>query len=420
MNKRFIIVAMLLAAVPLAHGQDAVEKQAQTEEKEQSLFTITPHGKIIPESAEAAEDLAAVHHQPERFWVRSEFLIWWIKTANLPPLVTTSLISDSRPGALGSPATDVNFGRTRMDFQDRGGGRFTFGWWLNDERQWGLEANYFFLSGRSLGQTFVSPGNPVLARPFFNANGGFQDSLLIAFPGIVSGGVEVYIPSFLQGAEANFTSTLAKSESVRCEALGGFRFLNLDDSLHIGSRSVVTLAPNYKFLGIPYDGRTIRVNDRFDSRNDFYGAQLGGRVELRRKRFTLDLLAKAALGVSRETITISGSTTIDSQPAQNGGLYALSSNSGQFSRNVFAVVPEVGFNLKFELTNHIRLFGGYSFLYWSSTARPWDHVDSSVNVNLIPTSSSFGAAGGAARPAFAFNSSSFFAQGANFGVEFHY
>ena len=235
-----------------------------------------------------------------------------------------------------------------MDFFDRKGGRFSGGYWLDDEQTWGLDAGYFFMAGRAINHSFVSPGNPVLANPFLNVNTGVPDASLVTFPGVMSGQIAVDAPSFLQGAEANLSAVFWRGEHFRLEALAGFRYLNLSEGLHIEETSLVTLAPQFVGL-VPFDGNTIALSDRFDAHNHFYGGQVGVRAELQYKRFTLGVLGKVALGVSHEVVSIRGSTSIDTQPAtfSNGGLYAVSSNSGQFTRNVFAVVPEVGSQPRF-------------------------------------------------------------------------
>src|SRR5207253_481940 len=117
------------------------------------------------------------------------------------------------------------------------------------------------------------------------------------------------------------------------------------------------------------------------------GGQLGGRIEMEHKRWTLELAGKVALGVSHQIVKIHGSTGIDTTPAllQNAGLFAVASNSGRFTSNAFAVAPEVGATLKFQLTERLQLFGGYSFFYWSRVARPGDQIDPVINPNFVPT-----------------------------------
>ncbi|MBI3821146.1 MAG: BBP7 family outer membrane beta-barrel protein [Planctomycetes bacterium] len=386
-----------------------------------SFFSCKRTDRPVAESAEDAEAFAAATRKPQRLWVRGEYMIWWIKAANFAPLVTTGDFTEPAPGALNSLSTSILFGGNGMDFADRRGGRFSAGWWFDDEQSVGLEAGYFFLAGRSVHHVSISPGNPVLANPFFNVNTGQPDSSLVSYPGIMSGQIAVDAPSFLQGAEVNLSAALWRNERVRFELLAGFRYVNLSERLTIDESSLVQLAP--QFVGLtPLDGNTITTSDRFDAQNHFYGGQLGTRVELNHKRWTLSVLAKVALGASREIVSIRGNTSIDTTPAfnANGGLYAVSSNSGAFTRNTFAVVPEAGINLEFRLTERVRVFGGYTFLYWSNVVRPGDQIDTTVNLNFVPTSMTFGAVGGPARPAFAFRSTDFFAHGANVGLEFRY
>jgi hypothetical protein len=431
----FTLVIALAAPVPLVVGQSADENAALltpnpadqpnlAEEASTGLkvfLSMRRPGKDIADTAEDAEELEAMTRRKPRIWVRAEYMIWWIKAASFPPLVTSGDFADPIPGALDSVNTNVLLGGTGMDYFDRKGGRFSAGWWLDDEQTWALEASYFFIAGRSINRRFVSPGDPVLATPFFNVNTGSPDSSIVTFPGITSGQVAVDAPSFLQGAEVNVTAALWQTERFRLEGLAGFRYVNLSEGLHITETSLVTLAPQYVAL-FPFDGNTITVSDSFDTHNHFYGGQIGTRAELYHKRWTLSILTKLAMGVSHETVSIRGFTGIDTQPvtAVNAGLFAVSSNSGQFSRNTFAVVPEVGMNLSFQLTDHLRIFAGYTFLYWSNVARPGDQVDTSVNPNLVPTSMTFGAAGGPVRPTFAFRGTDFFAHGANLGIELKY
>ena len=431
MGKRILALAMVLSAnASLAWGQTLgtvdvqpidVEKVLPAPTFREKLFPHKDFGGPVAANAEDAESMAAGQRNDPRFWVRAEYMIWWIKPAHFPPLVTSGDAGDVAPAALGSPNTNLLFGNSGMDYFDRKGGRFSAGWWLDSEHVWGLEAGYFFMGGRAINASFVSPGNPVLATPFFNVNSGQQDASLVTYPGVMSGQIAVDAPSFLQGAEGNVSASLWRSDHFRLEGLAGFRYLHLSEGLHLTETSLVTLAPQYVGM-VPFDGNTITVIDNFDTHNHFFGGQIGTRAELDYKRWSVSLLTKVALGVSHEIVTIRGFTGIDTQPAiaNNAGLFAIASNSGQFTRNAFAVVPEVGFNLGFRLTDHIQIFGGYSFLYWSNVARPGDQVDTNVNLNLVPTSTTYGAAGGPARPALAFRSTDFFAHGVNFGLEIRY
>jgi hypothetical protein len=131
-----------------------------------------------------------------------------------------------------------------------------------------------------------------------------------------------------------------------------------------------------------------------------------------------------ALGGVHQTANINGSTlfAVPGMPVsfQNGGLLALPTNSGRFSRDRFAVVPEVGVKVGYQLTAHVRCFVGYSFLYISDVARPGHQVDPVVNVAQLPSQFGPGALVGAPRPGFSFKGSDFWAQGVSFGLEIRY
>ena len=60
------------------------------------------------------------------------------------------------------------------------------------------------------------------------------------------------------------------------------------------------------------------------------------------------------------------------------------SNIGKYTNDEFAVVPEIGLRVGAQLTDRVRAFVGYNFIYWSSVARAGDQIDLRVNPNLIP------------------------------------
>src|SRR5262249_53189153 len=180
-------------------------------------------------------------------------------------------------------------------------------------------------------------------RPFFNVITGAEDSELVSVPGRLAGTVSAGLSSRLQGAELNGACNLWCGCSGRVDLLAGFRHLQLDEGLGITENLAVD--PGVPFIG----GTAFGVSDQFSTHNWFYGGQIGARAEVRRGGFFVDLLAKVALGSTHEVVDIAGSTVI-TPPGQaatvgNGGLLALPSNSGHFTRDHFAVVPELGVNV---------------------------------------------------------------------------
>jgi hypothetical protein len=104
-----------------------------------------------------------------------------------------------------------------------------------------------------------------------------------------------------------------------------------------------------------------------------------------------------------------------------GGLLALPTNIGHFSRDRFSVVPEIGVNLGYQLTDHLRAYVGYNFLYWTNVVRPGAQIDRVLDVTLIPNFPVPGAVPtGQNRPMVPFKENDFWAQGINFGLEFRW
>jgi hypothetical protein len=171
-----------------------------------------------------------------------------------------------------------------------------------------------------------------------------------------------------------------------------------------------------------FAGETILVNDDFNTRNQFYGGQIGARLGWTRNRWSVDWLAKVALGDTHQVVNAQGNQLITTPAGAtsffNGGLLALNSNSGSFSRDRFAVVPETDLVLSYRVTNHMKLLLGYSFLYWSNVVRPGDQIDRVIDVTRIPNSGFQVTPAAQARPAVLFKGSDFWAQGISFGMEF--
>jgi hypothetical protein len=174
------------------------------------------------------------------------------------------------------------------------------------------------------------------------------------------------------------------------------------------------------------DTRRFLVSDEFSTRNRFHGGQFGLEGELRLlRRWFLAGNIKVALGSVHQTVDINGSTQFIDSPAGTvtgvGGLYALVSNIGHHEQNEFAVATEFGIKLGYDLTDHLRVYAGYNLLYLSSVVRAGEQIDRAVNVNMIPTPTDrVPAVVAPVRPAVLFRHSDFWAQGGQFGLEYHW
>jgi hypothetical protein len=119
-------------------------------------------------------------------------------------------------------------------------------------------------------------------------------------------------------------------------------------------------------------------------------------------------------------VTINGQTTNvvpgagGGTSTSAGGLLTQPSNIGVHEHDRFAVMPELGLLLSYDLTPCVQASFGYNFIYWSYVGRPGDQVDLDVNLTQQPP----GPFTGAARPAFDFRSTDFWAQGLSFGLKY--
>jgi hypothetical protein len=136
-------------------------------------------------------------------------------------------------GVIGAPGTNVLLDDLNFADDFRQGGRFALGYQFQSTPVIGIEANYFFLPDSGTKTSFSSNDNPVLGRPYIDVRTGMPAASLIASPGIAVGSAGVGVSTWLSGAETNLSARLVSSEQFGLTALGGFRFLSLDDDLTI-------------------------------------------------------------------------------------------------------------------------------------------------------------------------------------------
>ena len=351
----------------------------------------------------------------DHIWVRGEALLWWTKGGQTPPLLTTSPASTplSQAGVLGQPGTSVLFGDQELNQGLHGGARITFGTWLGCCQENGVEFSFMLLGENTQSFNDSSMGNPILARPFFNTTTGAEDSHVIAFPNVANGAFNATSTENFDGAEVLFRRALVHGCDGRIDLLLGYRFNNLTDGLEIDDAA--TSSGNG---AIAPAGTTISTVDIFHTRNNFNGGDLGFSTEWRRGRWTLETLLKMGIGDTQSQVQIDGATSVTANgttTVANGGLLALPSNIGTHDSNQFSVMPELGFTLACDVTQHLRARVGYTLLYWSNVARPGDQIDPNVDTNQFPPPIAAGE-----KPAFVLHTSDFWAQGVNLGLDYRF
>ncbi|MFM7845071.1 MAG: BBP7 family outer membrane beta-barrel protein [Planctomycetota bacterium] len=335
-----------------------------------------------------------------RWFVDTEYLIWWRKGQTAPPLVTTAptTTSSSDAGVLGLPGTTVLYGPEAVGGQAQAGGRLSFGRWLDDCQDRAVGVRAFFLGRGDATFRASNTDFPVLARPFLDVTPGLpadQNALLVAYPGDFTGNIQVTSQSDVLGGDVYLRQMFHQSELSRVDFVMGYQFSRVDQSLEITNQS--------------NDGSaTLSVRDFFSTKNEFHGGSLGFMFNFERRRWHLDVLAKVGLGSMHESVTIAG------QQSPNGGqgglLARVPSNVGTFTRNEFAAVPEVSLTWSWRIRGNWEMSLGYSFLYWSTMMPTSGVIDPQLAVNLSDPFT------GALRPNFAFRTQEYWVQGASIGL----
>jgi hypothetical protein len=340
---------------------------------------------------------------PPMCWCRTEVLLWWRQGRDLPPLVTTDPVSESSDTAGILPNATILYGGERETVPMQAGGRADFGWWLDPSQCWGVGNRFFGLGREDASFRTTSLDNPVLAIPFFDVEQNANDALLVAYPGLRTGSVEVLSSSEVFGNDVYARLLFCRGCYGRIDLLTGYHFSRVNENVEIRSQALVV-------GGGDTFGTEVEVFDYFGTRNEFHGAILGA-------SFTYDCggcwslqgLARTAIGNMHETARLEGGTRF-AVPGQatdfsDEGLLVADSNSGVRSRDEFTAISELGLTLGYKVAPCTQITLGYTFMYWNDVLRPGNLIDPAVGTST--------AAG--TRPQFRFNRSDFWVQGISLG-----
>lgn len=319
---------------------------------------------------------------PPRFWASVEALAWWQKGQFTQPLVTTSPpgTAQALAGVLGANTT-VLVGDGILPYDGVLGGRFTIGHWLDDSEEHALLGRYWILANSVYDNTQISNGSTILAIPFANVDIGAEDSRLVGFPngqqGTLSGFINVKTVSQFNGGDVLLRTPIYRDCIRRWDLVAGYMFSRQDETLDMLSETNIN----------PGGGidTTVTMLDQFATTNEFHGGVLGLSIQRQVACYTVDILAKCAFGDMRQTTLITGTTNTISPGGvaiDNFGLFAQPTNIGVREDNKFCVVPEVNVNIGYYICPCLKLYAGYTFIYWSSVARPGDQIDRLINTTF--------------------------------------
>ncbi|QDS90904.1 hypothetical protein EC9_51220 [Rosistilla ulvae] len=353
-------------------------------------------------------------------WLQAEYLMWW--SAGMPTPALLARASEQNP-AVGTPLVGGSAGDLLEGM--RSGLRVRGGTWLDNCQTVGIEFEYLFLDTidefHSVGDNGTA-GSAVYTRPFFNVLTNQPDAELVSFPGVLRGTASVQAEGDFQSAGVRLVWNQCQQCCEGCGPCGpivnksrfdlliGYRYASLDENLLIRENLQEVTPPE----------TTFDIFDQFTTTNRFNGGELGVRWQEQYQRFSLEMLGKLAFGSNRQTVQISGRTLatdgIDVVDAP-GGLLAQTSNIGTYTRNRFALIPELGATVGYAFRPNWKATLGYSIIYWDRVVRPGDQIDTSVNPNLLPPATN--TATEPLRPEFQWQENGFWTQGISFGLAYN-
>lgn len=342
-------------------------------------------------------------------WLDVEYLLWWNKDRYIPALATQSPTGTpiANAGVLGAPSTSILFGDESINGSPNSGFRISSGMWLEPTQSTGIGFRYFTIEDEE-NFNVSSDGDPILGRPFFDTVTGSGAALLVAFPGVNSGSIDVTATNEARGFDVYFRKLLLSGNCNRFDLIGGYHNSTVEDTVNI--RNSITGIDGTR---IPIDA-TITTQDNFVVENQFHGGFVGLLAEAGDGALSWSMMGKIAFGNMNQEARISGSTTSSVPGAGSAtspqGLLALPSNIGSFDQDEFALVPEFNVSVRYNLNSRMQFILGYSFIYWSEVALAGDTIDLNVNSSQFT-----GPLVGAAQPAVSLKSDGFWYTGLSVG-----
>lgn len=390
----------------------------------QPIYPVYPRHMFASEPAPKLEFSTRDVFRQFVAWGGADYTMWWFRKSPLavPLVVTTSSAPGPGVNILGvDPNARVILGPQQVEQNLRDGGRAWLGFWFGGDSSLGLEVVGLWIESPSerMGVHSETTGVPFYSRPIVMP-GGVPGVYDISYPGAVHGSFIVQNHQLVRGLETNFIVFGGGDHRCAFELLAGARFLELDEQLDL-HYSVNNLVAFPAFGGqLLAPGVTVHALDSYRALNQFYGGQLGGRVESNLGRLSLAFSGKIAMGVNDMTLRVEGLTSrSDSATIYPAGILANAANVGRFHDSRFAYVPEGQFSVGWWFTPNLRLKVGYNVLYISDVIRPGSQISNAVNPAAVPVDPVYGSSP-ITRTAPQFLRTDFWAEGITFGIDFRY
>ncbi len=389
----------------LSYGSDSSygDYQGQTEYYEEPTQSYQASGSY----GESYGAVSANRHP--QVWFNSESLVWFTKN-----MATPALVNNSDFGVLpttGAPGVQTMFGGgDGIDYGFVPGFRISGGMYLGPDQKVGIGGRGYGLLNASESYSRRSDGtggaaNPSLGLPFYNLFTNREDAFLVAYrdgvPPDIDGTVHARSDLDMYGADGSLYFLMARSDSMRMDLLGGYTFNILKSSVGVDSISRVASFPAVTQI----------TNDLFETKNVFNGGHVGVLSSVNRSRVSFSTLAKVAFGSMQQTGSIRGYSSVDGT-VLGAGILTQPSNIGNYSRDSFAFIPELGVKLGLAATENVQFTLGYTMMMWSGVALAGDQIDNVVDPTqlILPNAGT--------RPNPLFVEDTFWMQGVDLGMTF--
>ena len=361
-------------------------------------------------------------------WFDGQYLLMFPKSLPVGfPTVTTG--APAGLGVIGTGTSSPLHGGSDLSLGMRSGFRLTAGFFRPQDHRLGLEVTGIYISPGSndfFGRSSDN-GIPVLTRPYFNTATGRNAALIVSFPNFTAGSILSRATSEFWGIEANAVFNVFRSSADgmcpwTVNAIGGFRYASLEESLTVSQQSQLLPGNTAPYAGITVAAPTsLLVQDSFTTSNRFYGGQLGLQWQMTLGRWYGGVTAKVGLGLVNQEVQIDGisgssnpTVAVGSSTQTLGGLYANASNIGTYRDDRFGVPTDVNGTVGYNVTGYFTVTAGYNFIHLNTVARPTNQFSGAVDPALIPTSGTYGATPVGTAP-YSIKQTDYWMHGLNFG-----
>lgn len=305
---------------------------------------------------------SAVQNADPNVWFTAELLLWFPQQRTFPPLGV-----GNAPGALPlltAPGAVAQADSAGGDLV--AGFRGDIGRYFGDGT-FGVGGRVWVLGEDGDSGHFASDGNQSFGIPFFNTYLGQEDAVPVDFAPVGATGAAGFKSELdIVAAELYGRALIGQSRNHRLELIGGYSHFNIEDSLSMWGTGLVGSTP-WQF------------NDRFETRNEFHGGQIGAEISLNRGRWTASSLTKVHLGNMDQRLNVNGTSV--NLGAESDGLFARGGVLQGADRSEFAFAPEMNLKIGYQFRQHVNLHVGYSFIYWNNVLLAGDQVDRDLYVD---------------------------------------